>query len=207
MLYPFQLLSDFIFPPTEHERRLRTVSVTRFTHWYRPQLRGAVWCLSEYQLPEVKAAISACKFEHSYRAGKLLSTFVTTYLNSLPHKKTILIPIPLSAKRAHKRGFNQVARVLQGVRPLPVGYAIETKLLLRTIDTVPQTSLTRADRMKNMGAAFLVPQKKQWVFDGIERIIICDDVMTTGATLQAAKSALIPHLDPAIEIICLAWTH
>ncbi len=207
MLYPFKIIFDSIFPPTEHELLLRNVSAERFIYWYQPKLIRETVCLSEYNLPEVKAAITAGKFEHNYHAARLLSALVEKYLLELPLKKTLLLPIPLSSKRKGKRGFNQVERVLRKVHHLPRSYSINTSLLIRPTDTPPQTSLAKAERIENIHGKFLFVEKNKFYLDGIERIIICDDVMTTGATLNAAKASLVPHLDPTVEIICLSWAH
>lgn len=206
MLYPLQVLCDFVFPPTKHELQLRAVSNERFIHWYHPHSVHEVMCLSEYQLPEVQAAIAACKFEHSYHGAKLLSSLIDQYLKSLPTKKTVLIPIPLSAKRLRERKFNQVERVLQYAKK-PAHYHVVTNILMRTIETIPQTTLTRAKRLTNITGAFAVQTKNLFYLDEIERIIICDDVMTTGATLHEAQSTLIPYLPKNVEVICVAWAH
>jgi len=207
MLYPFQNIFDFIFPATDHELRLRQVRPARFINWYRPNKSRDIVYLSLYQLPEVQSAIAACKFEHSYHAAKLLGALVHTHLATLPSKNTLLVPIPLSAKRQRKRLFNQVERVLTSMSSLPYPTKITPNLLIRTIHTAPQTSLSRAERLTNMNQVFAVNKKKLDCLEDIERIIICDDVLTTGATLTAAKKVLAPYVPKNVEIICMAWAH
>jgi competence protein ComFC len=207
MLYPFQHIFDFIFPPTEHERILRPVTPHRFSTWYRPNINHEIVYITEYHIPEIKAAVAACKFEHSYHAAKLLGTLVHTHLVTLPRKKTLLIPVPLSAKRQRERLFNQVERVLASVGTLPYPTQVQTNLLVRTVNTVPQTSLTRKERLTNLAGVFAVVPRNLFILNTIERIIICDDVLTTGATLWEAKETLSKHVSNDIEIICLAWAH
>lgn len=207
MLYPVQKIFDLVFPPTEHELLLRGVTPIRFNSWYRPNARADITYLTEYKLPEVQAAIAACKFEHSYHAAKLLSSLVHTHLCMLIPKHTLVIPIPLSVKRQRERQFNQVERVLKLVDTLPYSYTVCTSLLTRVRHTQPQTSLARADRLQNLNGAFAVKPHNLFYLEGIERIILCDDVLTTGTTLTAAKSALQEHVPSTIEIICLAWAH
>lgn len=207
MLYPFQIFFDVIFPPTKHELTLRSVTPRRFVSWYQPRTHEHIVSISEYHLPEIKAAVTACKFEQNYHAAQLLGALVQTHLTTLVPKKTIVIPVPLSARRKRKRQFNQVERVLQNIGQLPYPYTIECSLLARTLDTKPQTSLTRAERLKNVHQAFSVNKNHALYLADVERVIICDDVLTTGATLTAAKATLTPYLKPNIELLCLAWAH
>lgn len=207
MFYPLQFILDSVFPPTDHELKLRYVTSKRFTMWYRPNTSRYITYTSEYQLPEIQAAIAACKFEHSYHAAKLLAALVTTHLATLPPKRTLLIPVPLSHKRKRTRLFNQVERVLRLVGTLPYPAHINTSILFRTTHTAPQTSLSRTERLKNMQGVFEIVDRNLDQLENIERIIICDDVLTTGATLQAAKETLKTKVPKDTEIICLAWAH
>jgi ComF family protein len=207
MLYPFQNIFDWIFPPTNHEILLRPVTPHRFATWYRPNSSHNIVYLSEYHLPEVQAAIAACKFEHNYHAAKLLSALVYTHLATLPPKRTLLIPVPLSRKRQRKRLFNQVERVLASVGTLPYPSQIQSNLLVRTVHTAPQTSQTRAKRLSNLQGVFAVVPRNLFVLENIERVIICDDVLTTGATLREVSSTLSPFVGKHIELMCLAWAH
>jgi predicted amidophosphoribosyltransferase len=121
--------------------------------------------------------------------------------------KTVLIPIPLSETRERERGFNQVTRVLEHASILPQ-HKLKKNWLERQIDTTRQTSLGRQARLKNMQGAFAVsPQLRQVEWIDISRIIICDDVMTTGATLEAARTVLREAVPKHVTIICLAWAH
>ena len=207
MLYPIQFIIDVLFPPSVHGFTLRHVTKKRFACWYRPQDSEGVICLSPYTLPEVQAAITACKFEHNYQAAKLLSILIEEYLRTLPVKQTLIIPVPLSAKRQRQRQFNQVERVLHCIKNLPSHYRICNSLVLRALHTQPQTSLNRAERLKNIHGAFTLHKKNMYHLENIERVILCDDVMTTGATLREVKTVLAQHLSKNVEIICVAWAH
>ncbi len=114
---------------------------------------------------------------------------------------TIFIPIPLSKNRMHTRGYNQVYEILRSLEN-DSKCIIETSLLVRTRDTPPQTKLSREGRLQNMHNAFRVSDPER--VKG-KHILIIDDVLTTGATLRAAKAALLPH-EPA-SVTCLAIAH
>lgn len=207
MLFIIQSFLDYLFPPPPNELKLRGVQKARMSHWYQPALINDVTYLCPYKLPEVKSAIAACKFEHNYHASFLLGKIVETHLADLPPKPTLIIPIPLSVKRERKRGFNQVTRVLTYIKNLPYHYKISTNLLVRQIDTTPQTSLNRQARLKNLSSAFTIVPKNLWQLEDVTRVILCDDVLTTGATLETARAVLSRHLTPNIELICIAWSH
>lgn len=209
MLYPFQIILDYIFPPTFHELELRHITKNRFITFYQPNTKNEITFLSPYHLPSIQAAIVACKFEHNYHAAQLLGALVSTHLNTLPRKKTLLIPVPLSSIRERERGFNQVARVLSYIRTKEFLYplTVNTTILKRTRDTKAQTTLGRNERLKNIENAFASEEINIHIFEGYERIILCDDVYTTGSTLKAARSALTHHLPKTTELYLLAWAH
>ncbi len=209
MLYPFQIFLDFIFPPTLHELTLRKVTKERFISFLQPLTKEAVVYLAPYHQPLIQSAIAACKFEHNYHAAKLLGSLVEKHLKNLPLKKTLIVPLPLSRLRQRERGFNQVERVLSYIRTseLPYPTTITTNVITRTRHTKAQTSLSRTERLTNLQHAFTCKEKNIAMLAGYERIIVCDDVYTTGSTFSAACKALAPHIPITTELYLLAWAH
>lgn len=97
-----------------------------------------------------------------------------------------VLPLPLSRERITERGFNQAALIAAGVaRQLKL--PLHRDELLRVRNTAPQASLGHEERWRNVRGAFEVAPSA-----GIaeQRIALIDDVMTTGATLDAAARAL-----------------
>ena len=101
--------------------------------------------------------------------------------------REFLAPIfPIGKKRLKWRGFNhteEIAKVLSAALSIP----IHTDLLQRTKNTPPQIALTKEERIRNMQDVFQVQNREQ--LQG-KKILLLDDVFTTGATLQEAARAL-----------------
>jgi ComF family protein len=96
-----------------------------------------------------------------------------------------VLPMPLSKERLRTRGFNQ-AHVLAQALSKPKA---DAALLLRIKDTPPQSSLPRAERLSSVKNAFAVEPLRSSEVKGA-RIVLVDDVMTSGASLFAAAQAL-----------------
>ena len=109
-----------------------------------------------------------------------------------------IVPVPLYSVKQREREFNQAGRL---ARHLSAATAIplRSKLLRRVVPTATQTLLTREQRAVNMRGAFLADDRVH--LDG-ERIVLVDDVFTTGATTSACAKAL--HAAGAGEV-CV-WT-
>lgn len=96
-----------------------------------------------------------------------------------------VLPVPLAPGRLRERGYNQALLL---ARQLAAG-CVHTHLLLRTREAEAQSHLTRAERLRNLRGAFMLePLRAQQVAG--RRVLLVDDVMTTGATLHAASAPL-----------------
>lgn len=97
----------------------------------------------------------------------------------------LVLPMPLSRERLRERGFNQA---LELARQLAPGKADAT-LLVRLRDTPAQSSLPRPARLRNVRGAFGVAPGREKEIEG-RRLVLVDDVMTSGASLYTAALAL-----------------
>lgn len=150
----------------------------------------------------VRALVHTVKYHGSIEAAERIGAYLGPPIAALCAQEDIthIVPIPLSKNRMRSRGFNQVLLVLEYMsRTEPsLGARLCTSTLRRIHDTVPQTTLTRKERMDNMRNAFETTQR----LDGA-RILLVDDVATTGATLSAARHALLKA--GAHSVIALAY--
>jgi len=102
----------------------------------------------------------------------------------------LILPMPLSAKRLQTRGFNQAWELAHALsRQSGSKASTVPDMLLRVKNTRPQTELLRQERLANVKDAFLVDPLRVSELNG-KRVILVDDVMTSGASLFTASMAL-----------------
>lgn len=164
-------------------------TVAEVRQHYQPRQQHGHLTLSNYREPLIQDLIVTNKFSANRRAAELLGGLLSIYLHTNPDPIT-LVPIPLSSTRYRERGHNQTTTILQhAFLHLQHSTNIQTRhLLRRTRDTPPQTSRNRDDRRVNVQGAF---SATHWVWrQPAPTIYLVDDVVTTGNTLRAAKTAL-----------------
>lgn len=195
-------LIELVFPARPTQKRVALIEFNDIKDIYNPGNYSGITYLSHYQDENIKSLVLENKFHHNQTAAKFLAAILSLWL--LEQKTTLtLVPIPLSQKRQKERGYNQVLEVLNQL-PTSLSHTIEPKLLKRIKNIVPQTSLPRAERLKNTTGVFTVNSS---IAVSSDLVILIDDVVTTGATLKAAAAALTPYLKADTKIICLALAH
>ena len=195
------IIFDWIFPPSDKEKCVRSLSPAQIRTLYKHTRIKNTEILTTYQNSNIRALVHEAKFHNNERAQILLSILMQKYLENHTANYDVIIPIPLSKKRLRKRGHNQVLSILKNVTPDDVA-AARYNVLERTKDTRPQTDLVKEKRINNMKGAFEVSNPE--LIKG-RRVLLVDDVMTTGATLNAAKAKLLQHSPSSVT--CLAIAH
>ena len=114
----------------------------------------------------------------------------------------LVLPLPLSDERLAERGYNPAQLLAQQLAPAP---PVRLDLLLRTRHTAPQHDLPRAERLRNVRGAYAVDPLRAAALAG-RRVVLVDDVMTTGASLHEAARAVRSAGATHVAALALART-
>lgn len=137
----------------------------------------------------VGSGLRALKFQGDLRPARLFGALLAASAarQGWATPGTVLLPVPLHPKRHAERGFNQAETIARHAA-LWLGLSVRTDGLVRRRDTAPQTVLRGAQRRRNLAQAF-APAAMRGAAPRA-RFVLVDDVLTTGATLAAARAAL-----------------
>ena len=113
----------------------------------------------------------------------------------------LVIPVALHSRRLRERGFNPAA-LLAGALARDAGFRHDPTALIRIRDTPSQTGLGRRARRRNVEGAFCA----RGDLEGVTRVWLVDDVVTTGSTAAAAARALTCRGVRSITVVCAART-
>lgn len=138
-----------------------------------------------YQDP-IRAALIAFKYRGVQVIGEELATLLAQTLAAEPIPADVLVPVPLFLSRKLERGYNQAEILSRALSPL-VGLPVAPDALVRTRNTAPQARLpSSAARQENVEGAFVAGPESV----AGKRVLLVDDVCTTGATLNGCADAL-----------------
>lgn len=143
-----------------------------------------------------REAVLALKYRRQRRLAEPLGDLLAEAVMRLNLRPDVIVPVPLHASRKRQRGYNQ-AELLGRRCASRLCLPYEPALLVRQRATPPQVGLSSAERRANVAGAFAIasPDRAAAQLNG-KRVLLLDDVTTTGSTLGAAATALVP-LAPA----------
>jgi ComF family protein len=186
----YKYIFDFIFPPTETELELRELSISDvFTKLplATPTEFPFIHSLFSYQNPLVKELVWQIKYKRNKHAISIAGHSLYTKLSNLEGIVT-LIPVPISKSRRRERGYNQSELIVNEIIGIDSNkFKVDFSLIKRNIDIEKQTFKNKNERIENTRDIFEVLRLP----NGLEKIVIIDDVSTTGSTINEIKNVLL----------------
>jgi len=102
----------------------------------------------------------------------------------------VIVPVPIHRSKYQERGYNQADLLAKGIGR-ELGIPVISHLLLRNKKTLPQKKLSDKERLRNLSEAFQFNEKAVCSYQGeIARVLLVDDIYTTGATIEACSMVL-----------------
>jgi len=140
----------------------------------------------------IRKAIHALKYENKRRAAQPLGALLAAAYHrsaSVGMRADLIIPVPLHADRVRERGYNQAGLLARAVAAR-LGLPLNDKLVIRQRATQTQVGLPWRARRANVTGAFALTDPQAAEHLAGRRILLIDDVATTGSTLDATAQAL-----------------
>lgn len=171
--------------------------------WGRVNLHAATSFLYFNKGGKVQHLIHQLKYKGNKEVGIYLGRLLGRDLKSggLLKEVEVVIPVPLHPKKQHQRGYNQSQQIAIGIADaMNIPYSFQN--LIRNTFTESQTRKSRYSRWQNVSGKFTVlyPHKLEGM-----HVLLIDDVLTTGATLEACAQELAGVSGIKISVATLAY--
>jgi ComF family protein len=141
------------------------------------------------------------KYKSPWLWIKLLVNWFKLFFSDLINSCDLLIPIALHRRKLAKRGYNQMVILTRAIaKTFSKDYLISN--LVKKINNKSQTLLTKEERLDNAKDSFTLIKPEKILTN--QKIILLDDVVTTGSTLAEARKALLPRTDQIFALTIAA---
>jgi len=189
-------------PRTGFCQHLDNPLVRRF--WGRVQIETGTALYFFQKGGRVQQAIHQFKYRGNLKLGLYLGHLLGLSVKKSPHYRDLhlMIPVPLHPAKARARGFNQSEVICRGLAEA-LQIPSRPDLLVRLEETGTQTKKDRFHRWENVSEVFQVTDETQLVN---QHVLLVDDVVTTGATLEACAQRLLEVPGVKVWIATLAIT-
>ena len=182
---------------------LQTDNIVARQFWGKINLEGAYALYYFTKGGKVQNLIHYFKYKGMQQIGNTLGNIAGSQLAANPKFASIdyIIPVPLHKSRLKERGYNQSACFAQGLAEKLNG-SVEEDNLIRTRATETQTHRSRFERFENMQEVFAVknPEKLKG-----RHVLLVDDIVTTGSTLEACAIPLLQIEGLKLSIATIAY--
>ena len=146
--------------------------------------------------------IHALKYEENKEVGIYLGEQIAYEIESSQFFNSIdyIIPVPLHPKKEKIRGYNQSLCIAKGIKEI-LKIKIDSKSLQRKVNTESQTKKNKYSRWENVGQVFELIDKNRL---SNKHILLVDDVVTTGSTLESCIETLQQTEGIKVSIVTIA---
>lgn len=168
----------------------------------RLPLRHAAALLNFYEESQLRVMLFKLKYKGKRQVASYLGKEMAYKILTLKHfgRLDAIVPIPLHWKKEKQRGFNQsalIAKAMSEVLEIPVLYDV----LVKVENNTSQTRKSRSQRLDNVDKVYQIQNHKK--IRG-KAILMVDDVVTTGATIEACGLELLKAQPEALYVYCAA---
>ena len=172
------------------------------TFWGRINIESAASIYYFTKSGNVQNMIHELKYKGNKKIGFYLGKM---YGNELKHSDIfnnidVIIPVPLHPKKEKKRGFNQSKIFADGLS-ISMNKPVDTISLIRTYSSESQTRKSRFNRWENVKEIFSIQHHENLIN---KNILLVDDVITTGATIEACGSLLLEIEGVKLFVVSIA---
>jgi len=171
--------------------------------WGRIPIASGTSCFHYQKGGKVQKLIHQLKYKGNKKIGLELGGVHGKELGSSSYFQDIdlILPVPLHPKREKLRGYNQSLFFAKGIAQ-KMGKPCLEDLLKRNCNTHTQTKKSRYDRWENMNGVFSIGPLQKLIG---KHFLLVDDVVTTGATLEACAEAVLKIPDTKVSVSAIAY--
>ncbi len=158
------------------------------------------WRYNEYS----KKLVHSFKYKDRYRVGEFLFSLFEKKLDKIDLSSSVLIPLPSHRRKVLERGFNPTQNICEMISEKK-RVCIETNFVTKKQAVSAQASLEYSERFENVKDIFSVNEVEVKKVKRFKKILIVDDIVTTGATINELASEIEKEVGNDIEIhgICI----
>jgi ComF family protein len=166
-----------------------------------PPVFGRARAVAEYE-GTARALVHRLKYGDRLDLARALGAMMARAGSELLDEADLVVPVPLHWRRLWQRRFNQAA-TLGHVLARRAGIAFDPLILARVKPTRPQVGLSRSQRRENLQGAFRVTDDARPKL-ARKRVLLVDDVLTTGSTANAAARVLLRAGAASVDVLAFA---
>jgi ComF family protein len=173
--------------------------------WGRAPVKSAAAYYYFKKNSGVQSLLHNLKYKGQKELGESLGLMYGAELKESDNFKTVdvIMPVPLHKKKQRKRGYNQSEHFAMGLAK-SMGVKLDTNTLIKTVHTQSQTKKSRIERVKNVAEVFTLTNPQQLAG---KHVLLVDDVITNGATIEACALKLAEADNITISVVSIAYAN